>query len=270
MTDQSNQLTAAARAALAETLLLIEQHDLDYPTRYGLVLDALSLAHRCGYPAGFGLDNSYNSELDGFRVVAYIDLPPPGMEPGKTVAGDGYRVSEIDEDLTRLSWYGNGAGYLKRQSHLPEPTGYQHRIVAARIFGPIPTGWEVDHIDRDPTNNTRWNLRLATSHFQKLNTRRLSVRQRANGNWQAMATVNGRQVSLGTYPTKFEARRAAYEKRSHMTAEAVTAGHMRSWPLQCSWHMPEYQAPYDKHSTEEKYARCRAYASLVATAEEER
>lgn len=42
------------------------------------------------------------------------------------------------------------------------------------------------------------------------------------------------------------------------------------WPVvyielptgQVSWHMPEHGRPWDGHSTEEKYARCREYASI--------
>lgn len=49
----------------------------DYRRRYGLVLEAVSLAHALGYPAGFAWDDSNpdNAELAGRRIVAYIELP---------------------------------------------------------------------------------------------------------------------------------------------------------------------------------------------------
>jgi transcriptional regulator with XRE-family HTH domain len=64
-----------AAAALAECLLQIEAHDTDYPARYNLVIEAMHLARQAGLDAGFGIDPSADPEMDGFRVVAYIELP---------------------------------------------------------------------------------------------------------------------------------------------------------------------------------------------------
>lgn len=55
---------------LAALLSLIETHDTDYPTRYGYVLEAVALASRLGYPAGFAID-----EKEPEWPVAYITLP---------------------------------------------------------------------------------------------------------------------------------------------------------------------------------------------------
>ncbi len=61
--------------------------------------------------------------------------------PYKTVVCKGYRVAY---------WY------IKRQGQRRE---YEHRLVWARHFGPIPPGYQVHHIDECKTNNSIDNLR---------------------------------------------------------------------------------------------------------------
>lgn len=65
-----------ADVLLASILQDIEANDTDYDVRYGLVLQAVHLAHVAGYRAGFSWDFSEDDpDLDGRRVVAYIVLP---------------------------------------------------------------------------------------------------------------------------------------------------------------------------------------------------
>lgn len=45
-----------------------------------------------------------------------------------------------------------------------------HRVVWELIYGPIPEGMEIDHIDRDRKNNALSNLRLVTSAGNSWNT----------------------------------------------------------------------------------------------------
>lgn len=61
----------AVEAELATALAEIERHDQNYAVRYGLVIKALDLAVRAGYPAGFGFDLSEGEEWP----VVYIELP---------------------------------------------------------------------------------------------------------------------------------------------------------------------------------------------------
>lgn len=218
------------------------------------------------YPSHIGFTDPAEPEW----AVVVIDLPAdPGG--GEDILGDHGVLSSADADLLAHQWYDNGSGYLKRQAHLPEPTGYLHRIVASRMFGEIPEGYEVDHIDLDHSNNSRRNLRLATPAAQRLNLGRLSVRQRNNGRWQALRGVHGKQVSFGMFDTKEEALQAsqAYRDaavtRAHMTREFIT------YSTQASWHVTlddlelfnhvrptkDGDQPWDGHTTEEKYDRLR-------------
>jgi hypothetical protein len=61
---------SSIKRELAQTLQSIERHDLNYDQRHGLVIDALSLAHQCGYEVGIGVD----MDQPGWPVV-YIELP---------------------------------------------------------------------------------------------------------------------------------------------------------------------------------------------------
>lgn len=59
---------------LAELLEAIEIADTDYDRRYGLILEALAVAHSLGMPAGLGYDKNSGPDFDGFRAVVYIQL----------------------------------------------------------------------------------------------------------------------------------------------------------------------------------------------------
>lgn len=208
-------------------------------------------------------------------VVLYLTIPKNGAFPGADVVSErGYTVSSVDADLLERKWYANGNGYYKRQNHLPEPRGYLHRVIAERIFGVIPQGYEVDHIDRDPLNNSRWNLRLASSRVQKLNQGHLSVRQRSNKRWQAMRNADGKQVSLGMHDTREAAEATARVDKDKLLREAFASGEVIHWTTQATWHIGEddlelfrhvrtdVYEPWDGHTTEAKYERIAALTDL--------
>jgi hypothetical protein len=106
----------------------------------------------------------------------------------------------------------NGAGYLQMWMN-----GTVH-LVHRWIMHPIPEGMMVDHIDRDPRNNMRSNLRVVTPSVNTLNTDRyanspLGVGVRKyRGRYTARVQRNGKEVHLGTFDTPEEARaaRSAY------------------------------------------------------------
>ncbi|WP_394118276.1 HNH endonuclease [Xanthobacter lutulentifluminis] len=91
-----------------------------------------------------------------------------------------------------------------------------HRLAWVYMFGGIPTGLEVDHIDGDPSNNRISNLRLATSTQQKMNKRVQANNRsglkgafyhecRRGKKWRSQIKANGRVVFLGYFHTAEEA-----------------------------------------------------------------
>jgi hypothetical protein len=243
---------------LSAILDAIEYCDTNYDARYGLVLDAVALAHRIGMRAGFRIDPS-----EPEWPVAYIELPIVPEVSERRFQGT-LAVSLMDADLLGQTWYDNGVGYYKRQDHLPAPRGYLHRLIAERMFGAIPEGYEVDHVSGHPYDCGRSNLRLATSHAQKLFQSRISVRQRKSGRWQAMFGIAGN--SLGMADTREEAEATCRAHRARLIAACFANNEIITWPgssNQISWHMPAYPGAWDGHDTTEKYARIHAYdASL--------
>jgi hypothetical protein len=91
-----------------------------------------------------------------------------------------------------------------------------HRLAWLFAYGEWPDR-EVDHIDRDRSNNRLANLRQASSSLNKANTslRRTNTSgfkgvkfHSQRRRWNARITVNGRQISLGMHDSREEAHQA--------------------------------------------------------------
>lgn len=77
---------------LAALLGAIEFNDTEYEPRYGLVLDAVALAHRLGFPAGVRIDPASPD-----WPVAFIELPTGQVSwhlPAHPTAYDGHDTPE--------------------------------------------------------------------------------------------------------------------------------------------------------------------------------
>lgn len=124
-------------------------------------------------------------------------------------------VSPEDYDLISWLWRDNGGGYAVRYDDAGRAV-LMHRQIMGLTRG---DGLEVDHINGDPRDNRRENLRLATRSEQGQNTRKRSgtksqyrgVTENVKpGRWKAQAKRGGRTIYLGTFDTEEEAS-AAYE-----------------------------------------------------------
>ena len=80
------------------------------------------------------------------------------------------------------------------------------RIVVAWIIGEWPD-LQVDHINRDTSDNRWSNLRLVTPRQNCINrsTFKGGIDQRPSGNWRARVRAEGKQITIGTFPTKEDA-----------------------------------------------------------------
>lgn len=118
----------------------------------------------------------------------------------------------------------NGARYAVRTLNYKHERGHwttkqlkMHDVVAARMFGDIPEGMVVDHIDHDTLNNCRSNLRLATRSQQQANRRKTKpASSRFKGvswdsqkrKWRVRPTVQGKKTDLGYFDDEVAAANA--------------------------------------------------------------
>ena len=135
-------------------------------------------------------------------------------------------LDDVDCDLLlRHRWCRRPDGYVQR-SRLGEDkrnhTFYLHRDVMANILGrPLLRGESVDHLDGNPSNNCRSNLRVTT---HRLNVTRRTALQTNNTSgyrgvswdkrsqaWEAYVKFKGVKRHLGFFSTKEEGH-AVYVK----------------------------------------------------------
>ena len=121
---------------------------------------------------------------------------------------------------------GKQAGYLRSDGRIEMNIGgilyYEHRLIFFYHYGYFPK--EIDHIDRNNTNNHIQNLRDIThSHNQSNKEKRKGTLSRFKGvtfdkfprrnPWTAQITINGHHKHLGHFFTETEAAKA-YDKAS--------------------------------------------------------
>ena len=74
-----------------------------------------------------------------------------------------------------------------------------HRWIWTQVNGDIPNGYDVDHIDFNPSNNNIDNLQLVTrQQHRDRRKQKGSVYQRPSGRWQAQRN----NIHIGMYETK--------------------------------------------------------------------
>lgn len=101
-------------------------------------------------------------------------------------------------------------GYIKiRVMYRPY---YAHRLAWLYMTGAWPPD-DIDHINRNKTDNRWANLRLATRGQNGVNTKRRrdntsgfkGINQLPSGRWRAVITLNGKPCHIGTFDTAEEA-----------------------------------------------------------------
>ena len=125
-----------------------------------------------------------------------------GEEAG-TQKADGYRAIKVDDK------------------------SYQtHRLIWIYHNGAIPDGMQIDHIDRDNTNNQLENLRLATNTENQWN-RDVVGTDLNGGSYRARIGYKGKSIFLGRFPTKEKAMEVYNKKKVELhtvwTDEVVSA-----------------------------------------------
>ena len=102
-----------------------------------------------------------------------------------------------------------------------------HRVIWALMFGPVPDGIQVDHINGNKHDNRIENLRLVT-HGENMQNRRSPSSTKKSGlplgtyynkadrNWFSNITYGGKAHRLGTFPTPEAAHQAYLEAKRRL------------------------------------------------------
>lgn len=133
----------------------------------------------------------------------------------KTKKGESFFIDDEDyERVKNITWCLNGRRYVNGRCKVTQRTVNIHRVILD-----APLNMQVDHIDRDPTNNRRENLRLCTkSENQKNKNSRggskylgVCFHVRKGRATAIIASIRigvcGKSVYLGVFPTEEAAAR---------------------------------------------------------------
>lgn len=119
-----------------------------------------------------------------------------------------------DEDFEILStkkWYYSSMGYAQRTDH---NKGNRKEILMHRFVLNAPENREVDHINRNPLDNRKCNLRLCTrsenNHNKGINKNNKSgfkgvYFHRGANKWSSQIMVNRKRLNLGLFSKPLEA-----------------------------------------------------------------
>jgi HNH endonuclease len=127
-------------------------------------------------------------------------------------------VDAADYDwLTQWPWHANNMGYVLRRERGTRRHIRLHRLLCG-IDGVSHKVAEVDHLNHDPLDNRRANLRVVTHRQNMLNRKKgrgawpvgevPGVRLRPSGRWEAAIKVGGVPHYLGLFDTAEEASSA--------------------------------------------------------------
>ena len=107
----------------------------------------------------------------------------------------------------------------------PQKRFYAHRLAFAWMGIEVPQGMQVDHINRDGTDNRWSNLRLVTNQENSFNAFRRKgknghlprgIEERENGRFSAKLRYNGEWHRLGTHDTQEQALEARKTKATEL------------------------------------------------------
>jgi HNH endonuclease/AP2 domain-containing protein len=153
-------------------------------------------------------------------------------------------IDSIDADLAQMNWcaarsklYTHQDVYIARRTvtiNGKRVFAWIHRVILERIIGrPLLSTEQVDHVDNNPMNNCRSNLRLATATQNQANKRKGKNNKsgykgvyfnKSAGKWQAQVKSKGKKFYAGTFLTPELAYVAYCEKAKEIFGEFFNPG----------------------------------------------
>jgi len=150
--------------------------------------------------------------------IIFLDLIEKKDIPnysGYKISRDGRVYSSKRGGEKELTPSNHKKGYLKISLRKNGKRIYEliHRLVYQTFVGEIPKEKVIDHIDRDKRNNNLSNLRLVSYSENSTNSRNVDIAKgysfnKEKGKWNAVISINGKQLHLGYFNTEDEARKA--------------------------------------------------------------
>jgi len=151
-------------------------------------------------------------------------------DPPNLSKSDIERVLDFDPDTGTFTWKesrgrvakGQRAGYVRGDGYVAIKVLHSkvlgHRLAWLMLTGKWPQG-EIDHIDRDRSNNSRFNLRDGTRNQNMGNLTNLKnstgfrgVKKTKAGKFVASLSVCNKNFYIGTFDSPKEAHEAYVEK----------------------------------------------------------
>lgn len=164
----------------------------------------------------------YYSEERGLVELRYLTNLVIDTEKGAWI-----EYTSANGRKCKMRFYENQGGYLWTSLALKDHTkisGRLNRLVYSNIYGEIPKGYEIDHIDRDRRNNFPNNLRLVT---RRENNKNKDIKGEKNG-FAILTNESVREIlELVLTHKKTKAEIAEEYGVSFATIKAIRAG--RNW-----------------------------------------
>lgn len=137
---------------------------------------------------------------------------------GYTNKGEPFYFDKEDYDLIKkYTWYIGKNGYVSSTTEKHSRITYLHRLVMN-----APYGKYIDHINHNPLDNRKENLRIVTNgqnlmnaSIRKNNTSGIRGVNKQNNKWRARIQIDGNCIELGNFYNKedaIKARKDAEEK----------------------------------------------------------
>ena len=133
-----------------------------------------------------------------------------------------------DEDyeiVSKRTWYLSPDGYVKR-CELVE--GKKKTVSVHRLVMNAPAGMQVDHINRNPLDNRKENLRICTASQNACNRPKLRTNKSGykgvawdykSNKWRVQIDFEGNKTNVGCFTDPREAHRAYCEKAKELQGE---------------------------------------------------
>jgi len=95
-----------------------------------------------------------------------------------------------------------------------------HRLAWEYVYGKIPEGKQIDHIDGDKKNNRIFNLRLVepfeNSQNKKNSSQYKGVKKLGDNRFIALLKLKGKEIYLGSYSTYKKAHEVYINKKKEL------------------------------------------------------